>query len=310
VASRILARLLQLVPTLVLLTLLIFVLVRLLPGDPAAALLGNRATPALLARMHAQMGLDKPVWQQFLIFCGNVLQGDFGISTSRRVPVMQLILQRTPVTVAMTALAALISLLLAVPLAFLAAMRRGRLEDVAVRGAFQVGLSTPIFYLGLLMLGFFGARLHWFPVGGLGTGFWGVLYHLLLPALSLALSLSAILLRNLRAAVIEVLGADYVDFAHAKGLSPWRVMNFHVLRNAMMSTVALLGLNAGVLLGNAVVTENVFAIPGLGSMMVESIFARDYPVVQALTLVIAVLVSVTFLLTDIVEAWLDPRATA
>jgi peptide/nickel transport system permease protein len=307
-AAKIVARLLQLVPTLILLALLIFVLVRLLPGDPAEALLGDRATPELLARMHTQMGLDKPIWVQFVIFCNNVLHGDFGISTARREPVLQLVLERTPVTLEMTALAAVISLVMAVPLAFLAAMRRGRVEDVVVRGAFQIGLSMPIFYIGLLLLGFLGARLHWFPVGGLGDGFWGGLYHLILPAITLALSLSAILLRNLRSAVIQVLQADYVDFANAKGISPWHVMSRHVLRNAMMSTVALLGLNASVLLGNAVVTENVFAIPGLGSMMVEAIFARDYPVVQALTLVIAVLVSVTFLLTDIVEAWLDPRA--
>ena len=308
--SRILTRLLQVIPTLALIGILVFLLVRLLPGDPAEALLGNRATPALIARLHAQMGLDRPLWQQFVLFAGQVLHGDLGISTSRRIPVLDLIVQRLPVTLALTVLSGVIALLLAVPLSFLAALRRGRPSDVAVRGAFQVGLSMPTFYIGLLMLGFLGARLHWFPVGGLGEGFWGGLYHLILPALTLALSLSAILMRNLRSSVIQVLQAEYVDFATAKGISPWAVLSRHVLRNALVSTVALFGLNIGTLLGNAVVVENVFAIPGVGSLMVESIFGRDYPVVQGLTLALAVVVSVVFILTDVVEAWLDPRAAA
>ena len=192
-------------------------------------------------------------------------------------------------------------------LAFVAATRRGRMADSAVRGAFQVGLSMPVFYLGLILLTVFGARLRWFPVGGYGDGFLEHLHHLFLPALTLALSLSAILMRNLRAAIIEVIDAEYVQFARAKGLRPRLVLLRHVLRNALISTVALFGLSIGTLLSGAVITETVFAIPGAGRLMVDSIYARDYPVVQGLTIALAVLVSLTFLLTDLVQAWLDPR---
>ncbi len=168
----------------------------------------------------------------------------------------------------------------------------------------------PVFYVGLILLTVFGARLGWFPVGGFGKGFLDHLYHLFLPAVTLALSLSAVLMRNLRAAMIGVLGAEYVDFARAKGLAARVVLVRHVLRNALISTVTLFGLSIGTLLGGAVITETVFAIPGAGRLMIDSIYGRDYPVVQGLTMVLAVLVSVIFLLTDIVQAWLDPRVGA
>ena len=308
--SRILSRLLQAIPVLILIGVVVFLLVRLLPGDPAAVLLGDRATPESLARVRAQFGFDKPLPVQALLFFGRLLHGDLGMSVTRRVPVVQLVAERLPITLYLTGLAALLAVVLAVPLAAVAALRQDRAPDIVIRGTFQVGLSMPIFYIGLVLLGFLGVRLHWFPVGGVGEGFWDGLYHLILPALTLALSLAAVLMRNLRAAIILVLRAEYVDFARAKGLSPRIIMNRHVLRNALISTVALFGLNVGTLLGGAVITENVFALPGVGALMVESIFGRDYPVVQGLTLVLAVLVSLTFLATDLVEAWLDPRGRA
>ena len=309
-SARIVGRLLQIIPTFVLIGVVVFVLVRLLPGDPASALLGDRATPESLARIRAQMGLDQSMLVQFWLFLGRLAQGDLGLSVSRRVPVTQLVAQRLPVTLALVGLSTVIALGLAVPLAFVAAARRNRPVDLILRGGFQVGLSAPVFYTGLLLLGFLGARLHWFPVGGMGEGFWDNLYHLALPSVALALSLSAVLMRNLRSAVIGVLSAEYVDFARAKGLSPWRIMSGHVLRNALISTVVLLGLNIGVLLGNTVIVETVFAVPGIGAQMVDAIFARDYPVVQGLTLVLAVMVSLVFLATDLIEGWLDPRIQA
>ncbi len=308
--ARVASRLLQIIPTLVLIGIVMFVLVRLLPGDPASALLGDRATPENLARINAQMGFDQPVYVQFGLYLGRLAHGDLGTSVTRRIPVTRVILDRLPVTLALVGLSSVIALALAVPLAFLAALRRNRPTDVALRGVFQVGLSTPTFYLGLLLLGFLGAQLRWFPVGGSGEGFWDGLYHLLLPALTLALSLAAILMRSLRSAVIGVLDSEYVDFARAKGLSPWRVMTGHVLRNAMISTVALLGLNISTLLGNTVIVESVFAVPGIGALVVEATFGRDYPVVQGVTLVLAVMVSLVFLATDLLESWLDPRAAA
>jgi peptide/nickel transport system permease protein len=303
-------RLIQLVPTLFLVLVVIFVLVRLLPGDPTSAMLGDRATDADVARLNAQLGLDRSIPAQFLLFLQRIVQGDLGISIHLKVPVMRLILEKMPVTLALTGFAAILALLMAVPLAFVAAMRRGRTADTAIRGAFQVGLSMPIFYLGLVLLTVFAAGLRWFPVGGYGDTWADRAWHLFLPALTLALSLSAVLMRNLRASIIEVLGAEYVDFARSKGLAPRLVLGRHVLRNALISTVTLFGLSVGTLIGGAVITETVFAIPGAGRLMIDSIYGRDYPVVQGLTLAMAVLVSLVFLATDLVQAALDPRVKA
>jgi peptide/nickel transport system permease protein len=303
-------RLIQLVPTLILVMLVIFVLVRLLPGDPTSAMLGDKATDADVARLNAQLGLDRSVPTQFLLFVERIAQGDLGISIHLKVPVMRLILERMPVTLVLTGFAAILALLMAVPLAFAAAMRRGRAADTAIRGAFQIGLSMPIFYLGLVLLTVFAAGLRWFPVGGYGDTWADRAWHLFLPALTLALSLSAVLMRNLRASVIEVLGAEYVDFARSKGLAARLVLGRHVLRNALISTVTLFGLSVGTLIGGAVITETVFAIPGAGRLMIDSIYGRDYPVVQGLTMAMAVLVSLVFLATDLVQAALDPRVKA
>jgi peptide/nickel transport system permease protein len=296
------------VPTLFLITVVAFVLVRLLPGDPTAAFLGERASDADIARINAQLGLDQPIIVQFWLFLTRLAHGDLGVSINLKRPVLALVAERLPTTLVLTLYAALISLALALPLAFLAALQRDRAADLLIRGIFQVGLSTPVFYLGLLLLTVFAAQLRWFPVGGYGSTWAERLYSLFLPALTLALSLAAILMRNLRAAVIEVLDAEYVEFARAKGLPPRIVLFRHVLRNALISTVTLFGLNIGVLLSGAVITESVFAIPGVGRLMIESIYGRDYPVVQGLTLVLAVLVSLVFLLTDLTQAALDPRA--
>jgi peptide/nickel transport system permease protein len=307
VAGRILSRILQIIPTLILITVAAFVLVRLLPGDPTATFLGERARESDIVRINAQLGLDRPIVVQFWLFLVRLAHGDLGTSIVLKAPVASLIADRLPVTLLLTLYAAVISVVLSVPLAFLAALRRDRPADLLVRGAFQVGLSTPVFYLGLVLLTVFAAGLRWFPVGGYGNSWGERLYSLFLPALTLALSLAAVLMRNLRAAVIEVLDAEYVDFARAKGLRPRLVLFRHVLRNALISTVTLFGLSIGSLISGAVVTETVFAIPGVGRLMIESIYGRDYPVVQGLTLVLAVLVSVVFLLTDIAQAALDPR---
>jgi peptide/nickel transport system permease protein len=307
--SFLLRRLLQLIPTFVFILVVVFAIVRLLPGDPASAILGDRAKDADVARINAELGLDKPIVVQFLIFAEQVLQGDLGDSIHLKQSVWNLVLDRLPVTLLLTAMAAIIAVALAVPLAFAAALRPGRAADTAIRGAIQVALSMPLFYIGLVLLTIFAAHLHWFPVGGYGTSFGERVYHLFLPALTLALSLSAVLMRNLRAAIIEVIGAEYVEFARAKGLRPRVVLLRHVLRNALISTVTIFGLSIGSLLGGAVITETVFAIPGAGRLMIDSIYGRDYPVVQGLTLALAVLVSLIFLLTDIVQAALDPRVS-
>jgi peptide/nickel transport system permease protein len=300
-------RLAQIVPTFLLIMVVAFALVRLLPGDPASAMLGIKATDADVIRLNAEYGLDKPVPVQFLIFLRNFFQGNLGDSIILKVPVISLILQRLPVTLFLTGFAAILAVTLAVPLALLSAIERDSPIDTAIRTGFQIGLSMPVFYIGILLLTFLAARLHWFPVGGFGLTFGEKLYHLFLPALTLAFSLSAVLMRNLRNSIIEVLNADYVDFARAKGLRSRLVLGRHVLRNALISTVALFGLNIGTLLGGAVITESVFAIPGVGRLMIDSIYGRDYPVIQGLTLALAILVSLVFLATDMLQASLDPR---
>lgn len=306
-AGTVAARVAQIVPTFLLIGVVVFVLARLLPGDPVSALLGDRATDEAVNRLRAQMGLDAPIWTQFVLFIQNAAQGNFGNSIAYRVPVLRLIGERLPVTLLLTGLATVLALAMAVPLALVSATAAGRWPDYLIRAVFQVGLSSPIFYVGLIMLTVFAAGLRWFPVGGYGSGFVDNVYHLVLPAAALALSFSAVIMRNLRAALLDVMQAEYVDFAVAKGLRRRVILLRHVLRNAGISTVALVGLHVGSLLGGAVITESVFAVPGVGRLMIDSIFARDYPVIQALTLVLAVLVSLAFLLTDLLQMWLDPR---
>jgi len=307
--NYVVVRLAQIVPTFFLIMVVIFVLVRLLPGDPTSAVLGIHATDEAVERINAKLGLDRPIPVQFGLFFENFLRGDLGDSIILKVPVMKLVLERLPVTLFLTAFAAVLAVILAVPMAIVSAIRRDSLLDNAIRAGFQVGLSMPVFYIGIVLLTFLAAKLRWFPVGGFGNSFGDNLYHLFLPALTLALSLSAVLMRNLRSSIIDVLDADYVDFARAKGLRNRLVLSRHVLRNALISTVALFGLNVGTLIAGAVITESVFAIPGVGRLLIDSIYGRDYPVIQGMTLVLAILVSLVFLVTDLVQAWLDPRAS-
>ena len=309
-ASYVGRRLAQIIPTLMLAVVLVFFLGHLLPGDPAIALLGERATNEAVERTRKAMGVDRPLIEQFIAYLRGLVAGDLGRSMILRVPVAELIWQRLPVTAMLTVMSAVLAALIAVPFALIAALKRGSALDMFIRGAFQVGVSMPVFYIGLVLLIVLAAGLGWFPVGGFGDNLVDDLYHLALPALTLAMSLSAILMRNLRASLIEVLGAEYVTFATAKGLPRKLVVLRHVLRNAAISTVTLFGLHIGTLIGGAVITETVFAIPGIGRLMVDAIFSRDYQIVQGLTLVIALLVSLVFLVVDIVLSMLDPRHSA
>jgi len=300
----------QIVVTVLLVALLTFTLLHLLPGDPAAVLLGERGDEAALAQLHRQMGLDQPIPVQFWRYLVSLATLNLGDSLTMRIPVATLLAQRLPVTLGLTGYALLLALLIAVPLAFAAALHEGGIADTVIQVASQIGLSTPVFYLGLILLITLAAGLGWFPVGGIGDSFFSDIRALFLPALTLALSLSALLMRNLRAALIEVLQAEFVSFARAKGLPRRLLLLRHVLRNALVSTLTLLGIRISGLVGGAVITETVFAIPGVGRLMIDSIFARDYAVVQGVVLVIAVLVSLVFLATDALQAMLDPRVQA
>lgn len=304
---NILSRLLLLIPTFFLVMIIIFVLVRLLPGDPAIAMVGDRASDAELDAIRERLGLNEPWITQFWVYLRTTLSGDLGQSIMLKTSVIEAIGNRLPVTVFLTVNAVILSILLAVPLAFAAALNRGRWPDTLIRSGFQVGLSMPVFYIGLLLLTFLAAGLRWFPVGGYGETFLDKMHHLFLPGMTIALYTSAILMRNLRSSVIEVLEAEYVQFARAKGLPTRVILGRHVMRNAMVSTITLLGLSIGNLMSGTLVTETVFAVPGVGRLMLDAIFARDYPLIQGLTLTFAVIVSLVFLLTDISKGLMDPR---
>lgn len=297
----------MMVPTFLLVMIIIFFLVRLLPGDPAIAMAGDRASDADIQAIRERLGLTEPILVQFWLFLSNTLQGDLGRSILMRSDVIDVIAERLPITLFLTVYSVVLSLLIAGPLAFVAALNRGRWPDAAIRTVFQIGLSMPVFYIGLVLLTFLAAQMRLFPVGGYGDSFTERLYHLFLPSVTVALYTSAIVMRNLRSAIVEVLDAEYVQFARAKGLPPRLILGRHVLRNALISTVTLLGLSIGNLMSGTLVTETVFAVPGMGRLMLEAIFARDYPLIQGLTLTFAVLVSVVFLMTDLFQSRLDPR---
>jgi peptide/nickel transport system permease protein len=300
-------RSLQLIPTVFLVTVAIFFLLRLIPGDPALVMLGPNATPDRVAQVHRSLGLDKPLWQQYGIFVLNLLRGGMGTSIFYRRAVSEVIADRLVVTLSLVLYGNVLMLVFAIPLAIVAALYRDRLVDHLIRIVMIVPLVMPSFWSGLLLMMLFGVRLRVLPVSGYGDRFWGHLYHLFLPALTIALRSSSLLVRNLRSSLLEVIQADYVRTARSKGLSEHLIFGRHVLRNALISTTSLVGVMLGYAIGGTVIIESVFNIPGIGSLMVSSIGTRDYPVVQAVTVVFALFVIVVNLLTDLTYSVLDPR---
>jgi peptide/nickel transport system permease protein len=301
-------RLLQMVPVALGVTVLVFFLIHLVPGDPARTMLGTRATPQRIAVLHEQWGLDEPLPVQYQRFMERLFHGDLGSSLFYSVPAGRLVVERMPVTLWLIGLGALLSVVIAVPLAAIAATKRDRLPDHVIRAVPLVGLGFPAFWIGIMLLLAFALNAgRLFPVGGYGEGPLGHLRSMFLPALTVALGIAPILIRSLRAALLEVLESEYVTTARSKGLSERRVLVRHALRNAVISTVSVLGVNIGFLVGGTLVVERVFALPGLGQLMIDSIFQRDFPVVQAVTLLFAVLVVLVYLLTDVAHALLDPR---
>jgi peptide/nickel transport system permease protein len=301
-------RLIQLVPIVLGVTVLVFFLIHLVPGDPARTILGNHATPAKVALLHKEWGLDKPLPVQYWRFLKRMLHGDLGSSLFYSVPAGRLVWQRLPPTLWLIGLGTLLSVLIAVPLAALAATKRDRLPDHVVRAVPLVGLGFPQFWVGIMLLLAFGLHLgRGFPVGGYGTGVLGHLHSMFLPSLTVALAIAPILVRSLRASLLEVFESDYVTTARSKGLPERRVLVHHALRNAVISTVSVLGVNIGYLVGATLIVEQVFALPGIGQLMITSIFNRDFPVVQSVTLAFAIMVVLVYLLTDVVHALLDPR---
>lgn len=303
----VLRRLLQAIPVVFGIVVVVFFMLRLIPGDPAAALLGTHATPEAIQALRDRWGLDDPIWVQFWMFLQQLAHGDTGTSLFYDVSTRTLIASRVPVTVALVALASTFSVLIAVPLATYAAVRKDRLPDHAIRMVPLVGLGMPSFWVGLVLILIFSVHLGWFPVGGWGDTFTEHVYGLILPALTSALGIVPLLVRSLRAGMLEVLEADYVAVARSKGIRQSRVLFVHVARNAFVPTLTLLGINIAFLMGATVVVERVFQLNGLGSLMLTAISNRDFPVVQGVTIIFALAVVVITLLTDLVAAATDPR---
>ncbi len=300
-------RLIQVVPALLGVTLIVFSMLHLIPGDPVTALVGEHATDETIARVRASLGLDKPLWLQYLYYLRSLLLLDLGESHRFGSPVVSLIGPRLLVSIAVALYTVALTTIISVPLGVFAALRQNTWFDHLVRSALVVTMVMPTFWVGIMLILLLSIRLGLFPVSGYGSGLGGHLRHLFLPALTLSLGLAPILIRALRASMLQVLGEEFVKTARAKGLSEAQVIRSHVLRNALIPWVTLLGVHTGFLMGGTVITEKVFALPGAGALLIDSVAARDYPVVQALTLVFAGLVIVVNLLTDLVYAFLDPR---
>ncbi|PKQ23514.1 MAG: ABC transporter permease [Actinobacteria bacterium HGW-Actinobacteria-5] len=302
--------LLSVVPVVVGVVLCVFFLIRIVPGDPAAMILGDQATQASIDALHEQLGLDLPLGTQLWNWLVGVFaRGDIGTSLITSQPVAGLVWSRAGITAGLVLLAVGFTVLLAVPLALLAATHAGSWLDQLVRVVPTIGMAMPAFWVGLLLILVFGVNLHWLPVGGVGTGPGEPLRSLVLPAFTVALGMSPPLVRSLREQLLEVLDADFVVTLRAARLPRWRV-NSHVLRNAAVPTVSLLGLNIAYLIGGTLVIEKVFAINGMGALLFSSISSRDFPVVQGIALVLALVVVVVSLLTEALVALLDPRIRA
>ena len=300
-------RLLMLIPVAFGVTLIVFFMIHLIPGDPARTILGIHATPQRIAILHREWGLNRPLISQYLLFLDRILHGNLGPSLYYGVPATTIILQRLPATLWLIVYATVIAVLISVPLAMIAASRKDGVRDHVVRVVPLFGLGMPPFWLGILLIYAFSITLKLFPVSGYGSGFFGHLHAMFLPALTVAIALSPVVIRSLRASMLNVLGAEYITTARSKGVPGHRLFLRHVLRNAVIPAVTVLGINIGFLIGGTVIIENVFAIPGIGQLMLNSIFERDFPVVQGVTLVFAVMVVLLNLGADIAYATLDPR---
>jgi ABC-type dipeptide/oligopeptide/nickel transport system permease component len=323
-------RILGAIPVLLGISFLVFMLMHIAPGDPVSLLLGDDVTPADIERTRRELGLDKPLLVQYWDFLTHAVRGDFGRSLKFNEPVMKLVFERLPATLELAIISLIVAIIIAVPLGVYSAIKHNSLFDHAGMSVALIGVSLPNFWLGIMLIYFLGGQLNLLPVAGrieygievqpithlylvdsLITGnfaaFWSALQHLLMPAFTLGTSLAAIVTRISRSSVLEVMRQDFITTARAKGLSEKAVIWRHILRNAMITIVTILGLQLGALLNGSVITETVFSFPGIGELLIQSISARDYKLTQVLILFFAIMYFVVNLLTDFFYSWIDPR---
>ncbi|MBT9132805.1 MAG: Dipeptide transport system permease protein DppB [Syntrophomonadaceae bacterium] len=295
-------RLISMVPIILGVTIVVFSIMHLAPGCPTTIMLGDHASPEAIVELRARLGLDDPISIQYLRWLSRVVRGDFGRSIHTRQPVLDMILQRLPATVELTLTAMILSLLIAIPVGIISSTKRYSIFDHAGMVGALFGVSMPVFWQGLMMILLFSFILGWTPISGRGD-----ISHLILPAITLGTSMAALVARLTRSSMLEVIRQDYITTARSKGLVERIVIIKHALRNALIPVVTIVALQLPVLFGGAVITETVFAWPGMGRLIVTSIFVRDFPVVQAAVLIIAVLVILANLLADILYIFIDPR---
>ena len=295
------------IPVLLGVSIISFFLIKSIPGDPVRIMLGSRATAEVIEAVRAQYGLDEPFYVQYFYFLYNFIQGDLGKSIIFKIPVIELVYQRIEPTIFLLIYSLFLSIIIALFLSIAAAKNQGKVIDQIIRIFCIIGVGIPGFWLGIMYMILFCITLKLFPVSGYGDNFMAHIYHLFLPSLTIATALSPVLTRNLRSALIYEMTADYVDAAKSKGLHDKYIFNKHILKNSLVPTITLLGVNFAWLIGGTVVIETVYSIAGLGSLMVSSIFARDYLVVQCVTIFFAVLIIFTNFIVDILTALIDAR---
>jgi peptide/nickel transport system permease protein len=303
-------RLLATIPVLAMVAVFVFLMLRLTPGDPAAIIAGDNATSAQIAEIRERLGLSRPILEQFVIWIGNLLQGDLGESFFFKAKVTELIGQRVGPTLALATVAMIITVLVALTLGVIAAYKQGSWLDRLVMGFSVIGFSVPVFVLGYLLIYLFAIEIKLFPVQGyrsIADGFWPFLHRLILPGVTLAVIYIALIARITRASVLEVLGEDYIRTAYAKGLTNRAVLMRHALRNAAVPIVTVIGIGVALLIGGVVVTESVYNIPGLGRLTVDAVLGRDYPTIQAVILLFSFAYVLVNLVIDLCYTLLDPR---
>lgn len=305
--NYILKRALQIIPVLLIVSVLIFTMIHLIPGDPARLVLGEKATNSAVAAMREKLGLNKPLLTQYLIFMKGIFTFNLGDSLKYQRPIAELIKEHIGVTLLLTLVSTIFSLLISFPLGYYAGMHKDKSGDQIIRTTALAAIAMPSFWIGLLLMLLFGVKLRLLPVGGWGSTLPEQIKALILPGFTQSLMTSALLVRNIRNSVVDINTLDYVDFARSKGISEKKVKNSHILRNAMISTVTLLAMRMAYMLGGSVIIETVFSLPGIGMMTVDAVFSRDYALIQALVFLFAFLVLIINLVTDILYSFLDPR---
>lgn len=284
-----------------------FFLIRAVPGDPAVVILGERATPESIASLRAAMGLDQPLPVQFAAYVGRLSRGDLGTSISSGTPVIDVMLPRMQVTIFLVIYSVILSLIIALPLATITALRSGGVVDQGTRGVFTVTMAMPSFWIGIILILVFSIHLRLFPVSGYGDTLADHLWHLFLPALTIALYLASMIIRSLRNSFLDLLNSEHVAFARSQGLTESVVFRHHILRNGLSPTISVLAITTGWLIGATVVIETVFSIPGAGRLLIDSVFRRDYPVILGLVMLFAIIAVTINLVADLTYTYLDPR---